>query len=136
MDDCLVLLGDIVTPEDIPQLKAEGIAEFFLRGTSTEDIVNKNQLSAILASEEIQAIIFTSTDDVFASGANIRELTQLNPESARDFFKLGQGLFQKIAEASQATIAATNGYCMGGGLALALACDIPVAARSKLLGRS
>ena len=96
MDDCLVLLGDIVTPEDIPQLKAEGIAEFFLRGTSAEDIVNKNQLSAILASEEIQAIIFTSTDDVFASGANIRELTQLNLESARDFSKLGQGLFQKI----------------------------------------
>jgi len=39
MDDCLVLLGGIVPQEDIPKLKAEGIAEIFLPGTSTEDIV-------------------------------------------------------------------------------------------------
>ena len=39
MDDCLVLLGGIVPKEDIPKLKAEGIAEIFLPGTSTEDIV-------------------------------------------------------------------------------------------------
>ena len=40
MDDCLVLLGGIVPQEDIPKLKAQGIAEVFLPGTSTEDIVN------------------------------------------------------------------------------------------------
>lgn len=40
MDDCLVLLGGIVPQEDIGKLKAEGIAEIFLPGTSTEDIVN------------------------------------------------------------------------------------------------
>ncbi|MGH9907817.1 MAG: cobalamin B12-binding domain-containing protein [Pyrinomonadaceae bacterium] len=39
MDDCLVLLGGIVPHEDIPGLKAEGVAEVFLPGTSTEDIV-------------------------------------------------------------------------------------------------
>jgi methylmalonyl-CoA mutase C-terminal domain/subunit len=39
MDDCLVLLGGIVPKEDIPKLKADGIAEIFLPGTSTEDIV-------------------------------------------------------------------------------------------------
>jgi methylmalonyl-CoA mutase, C-terminal domain len=39
MDDCLVLLGGIVPKEDIPKLKAEGVAEIFLPGTSTEDIV-------------------------------------------------------------------------------------------------
>ena len=39
MDDCLVLLGGIVPQEDIPKLKAEGIAEIFLPGTSTEEIV-------------------------------------------------------------------------------------------------
>ncbi len=39
MDDCLVLLGGIVPQEDIPKLKAAGIAEIFLPGTSTEDIV-------------------------------------------------------------------------------------------------
>jgi methylmalonyl-CoA mutase, C-terminal domain len=39
MDDCLVLLGGIVPKEDISKLKAEGVAEIFLPGTSTEDIV-------------------------------------------------------------------------------------------------
>lgn len=39
MNDCLVLLGGIVPQEDIPKLKAEGVAEVFLPGTSTEEIV-------------------------------------------------------------------------------------------------
>jgi methylmalonyl-CoA mutase, C-terminal domain len=39
MDDCLVLLGGIVPQEDISKLKAEGVAEIFLPGTSTEEIV-------------------------------------------------------------------------------------------------
>lgn len=39
MDDCLVLLGGIVPREDIAKLKSEGVAEIFLPGTSTEDIV-------------------------------------------------------------------------------------------------
>jgi len=39
MDDCLVLLGGIVPQEDVSKLKAEGVAEVFLPGTSTEDIV-------------------------------------------------------------------------------------------------
>ena len=39
MDDCLVLLGGIVPQEDIAKLKSEGVAEVFLPGTSTEDIV-------------------------------------------------------------------------------------------------
>ena len=92
----------------------------------------KNQLSAIISRDEIQAIIFTGTDDVFSSGANIRELTQLNPESARDFAQLGQNLFQMIADARQVTIAAINGYCMGGALDLALACDIRVASKDAI----
>ena len=40
MDDCLVLLGGIVPQEDISKLKSEGVAEVFLPGTSTEDIVS------------------------------------------------------------------------------------------------
>ena len=92
----------------------------------------KNQLSAIISRDEIQAIIFTGTDDVFSSGANIRELTQLNPESARDFAQLGQNLFQMIADARQVTIGAINGYCMGGALDLALACDIRVASKDAI----
>src|SRR5205085_7085595 len=60
----------------------------------------------------IKAIIFTGAGDVFASGANIRELRTLTPATAKEFSMRGQRLFQKIADAPQLTIAAINGYCM------------------------
>ena len=81
-------------------------------------------VASLTARTDISTIIFTGTDDVFASGANIRELSQLTPASAREFAKRGQRLFQRIADAKQITIAAVNGYCMGGALDLALACDL------------
>jgi enoyl-CoA hydratase len=80
----------------------------------------------------ISAIIFTGTGDAFASGANIRELGALTPVTADEFARRGQRLMQKIADAPQLTIAAVNGYCMGGGLDLALACDLRCAAHSAL----
>jgi len=77
--------------------------------------------------DNIKAIIFTGVDDVFASGANIRELTRLDVAAAKHFSELGQTLLNSIASARQKTIAAINGYCIGGGLDLALACDLRVA---------
>lgn len=82
--------------------------------------------------DDIGSIIFTGTDDVFASGANIQELTTLDSESAHQFSKFGQELFQKIADARQVTIAAINGYCLGGALDLALACDLRVASANAV----
>lgn len=104
----------------------------------------KNQLSiatlteldvafnALVLRPEIAAVIFTGTLDVFASGASIRELRQLSTETARDFARRGQSLFQKIADAAPLTIAAVNGYCMGGGLDMALACDLRCASTNAV----
>jgi enoyl-CoA hydratase len=82
--------------------------------------------------ERLSAVIFTGTGDAFASGADIRELQTLTPDSARAFAERGQRLFQRIADARQLTIAAVNGYCMGGGLDLALACRVRVASISAV----
>lgn len=87
----------------------------------------RTSFSTIAADSNVEAIIFTGTDDVFASGADIRELTTLDSSAALEFSKTGQEVFQKIADARQVTIAAINGYCMGGALDLALACDIRIA---------
>lgn len=80
--------------------------------------------SSLISRPEMSAIIFTGTDNVFASGADISELRTLTSQTAKEFSLRGQQLFQKIADAKQLTIAAINGYCMGGGLDLALACKL------------
>jgi len=89
-------------------------------------------LWSLTASVEVRALIFTGTDDVFASGANIRELAALTPESAEAFSRFGQELCQRIADAGQLTIAAINGYCMGGAIDLALACKTRIASSNAV----
>jgi len=86
----------------------------------------------ISAREDVGAVVFTGAGDVFASGADIRELQTLTPDSARAFAGRGQRLFQTIADGRQLTVAAVNGFCMGGGLDLALACRARVASRGAV----
>jgi enoyl-CoA hydratase len=100
---------------------------------STDTLLElKSIVTKVLASDEVEAVIFTGTEDVFAAGADIGELAQLNANSAESFAKFGQDLFESIHRAKQITIAAINGYCMGGALDLALACDIRVASASAV----
>jgi enoyl-CoA hydratase len=89
-------------------------------------------LSLLINKPALKTIIFTGVEDVFLSGANIRDLSTLDPVSAREFSSLGQKLFQSLSDAPQLTIAAINGYCMGGGLDFALACDIRLAASTAV----
>lgn len=70
----------------------------------------------------VRAVIFTGTENVFAAGADLRELSEITAGSAAEFAERGQGLMNLIAAIKPLTLAAVNGYCFGGALDLALAC--------------
>jgi enoyl-CoA hydratase len=89
-------------------------------------------LSDLLAEldEGIGGLIFTGTGGAFASGADLREIADLTTEEAEGFAMRGQALMATVSALTQMTIAAVNGYCFGGALDLAMACDRRVASSS------
>ena len=83
-------------------------------------------LDRVISEEQNKNIIFTGTRDVFASGADLREIASLTGETAPEFGLLGQSLMRKITQVN--AVAAVNGFCFGGALDLALACKKRIAA--------
>jgi enoyl-CoA hydratase len=128
-EDCPAIVSEVIGPVAILRFNRPAKRNPLSRPTLEK---LKSVLSTLLPRRDIDAIILAGTDGVFAAGADIRELTQLDPVAALEFSRFGQGLFQSIADARQITIAAINGYCMGGALDLALACDIRIASRSAV----
>ena len=86
-----------------------------------------DELHGIVDSLDGKPVIFTGQGGVFASGANLREIAGITAESAKEFAVYGQHLMAKISALRQTAIAAINGYCFGGALDLALACDMRIA---------
>ncbi len=79
------------------------------------------------AISDCRALIVTGSEDVFASGADLREIAEITPETAREFALRGQTLMNKLAKLPIPTIAAINGFCFGGALDLALSCGRRIA---------
>ena len=94
---------------------------------SVEVLERLDEILDGLSIEDIDVLVFTGTEDVFASGADLREVAGMTAESAVEFAGRGQDLMAKIAALPQETIAAINGFCFGGALDLALACDRRIA---------
>src|SRR5204863_153165 len=77
---------------------------------------------------EPKGLVIRSAKEGFIAGADVEEFTRFkSPDEAMSFVKLGWDVFQRLRDLSFPTTAMINGFCMGGGLELALACGYRVA---------
>jgi len=88
----------------------------------------------LLAAQKATRLIVTGNEHFFSAGADLHEIAALAGAAAVDFALLGQRLMSAIANFPAPTIAAVNGYCMGGGLDLALACSLRIAGPHAMFG--
>ena len=91
-------------------------------------------ISTVAADESIKVVMVTGEGSAFVAGADIKEMISKTPMEARTFTQLGQTVFKRLEDLDKAVIAAVNGYALGGGLELALSCDMIVAAENARLG--
>ncbi|MCJ7554635.1 MAG: enoyl-CoA hydratase-related protein, partial [Ignavibacteriaceae bacterium] len=88
------------------------------------------------SNENIFVIILTgSGEKAFVAGADIKELNQLDVLSAKKFSERGQEVFNYIENMNKPVIAAVNGFALGGGCELALACHIRLASENAKFGQ-
>jgi len=94
-----------------------------------------HELLEQLARENLfRGVVLASNSRSFATGAEIEEVCSLPGPAAREFAQTGQGLLNKIACSQIPVVAAIRGFCLGGGLDLALACHARVATFESSLG--
>src|SRR3982074_3492680 len=90
---------------------------------------------AVRECADSRAIILTGAGDkAFVAGADISEMAPMTPWTAREFSELGHVLTAMLEDIPCATIAAVNGYALGGGLELAVACDMIYASDNAKVG--
>jgi enoyl-CoA hydratase len=115
----------IQRPESLNALNAEVLREL---GEALSAISEKSF-------SECRALVITgSGDKAFVAGADIKEINQLGLDSAERFAETGQALFRKLENLQVPVIAAVNGFALGGGLELALACDFIYASENAKFG--
>ncbi|MFT5727430.1 MAG: enoyl-CoA hydratase [Desulforhopalus sp.] len=123
--------------------KENGIATVTINRPESLNALNKETLEELLAcfkdlslNDQIKAIILTgSGEKAFVAGADISFMQNLTAHQSRKFGKLGHLVMHTIENTPQPVIAAINGFALGGGCELALACDMRFASDNAKFGQ-
>ena len=119
-----VVLVTVDRPRVLNALNAETVGEL------------DASIAQLDADVSVRVIILTGAGDrAFIAGADISELSQLTPTSAREVARRGQALCARLEGASKPIIAAVNGFALGGGCELAMACTLRVASETATFGQ-
>jgi enoyl-CoA hydratase len=114
----------------------------FVLRLQSADATNRLTRECVLAlraalsriSRSARPMIITGNQRFFSAGADLSEIAGLDGPSAYEFSFMGQDLMRSIEQFPAPVYAAVSGYCMGGGLDLALACHRRIAARDAVFG--
>jgi enoyl-CoA hydratase/carnithine racemase len=85
--------------------------------------------------DDVAAVVLTGGDQVFAAGADIKEMVELSVDDMRQRSVVLQDTFAAVARIGKPVVAAINGYALGGGCELALCADIRIASTEAVLGQ-
>jgi enoyl-CoA hydratase len=127
--------------ETIRYLKADGIATIMLNRPKVLNAMNKQlwldlqtALGDARGDPEIKVVVITGQGRAFSTGADLKDSKTRTPEAYRDYLEALQEVSRQIIRFDKPTIAAINGYALGSGYELALACDIRIAAEEAQIG--
>ncbi|MDT7875181.1 MAG: enoyl-CoA hydratase [Sulfolobaceae archaeon] len=127
--------------ETIQTVKEPPILWIYLNRPDKLNAINEtliNELRSVLEDaikdKEVRVIVISGRGKAFCAGADISQFKTLTPLTAWEFAKKGRELMDYIESLPKPTIAMINGYALGGGLELAMACDIRIASEDAQLG--
>src|SRR5690625_4707632 len=100
-----------------------------------KEVIDQLEEAIHKVDESVNVVIVTGGGSrAFVAGADIKEFPQLTPETGKELVLRGQDVFNQLSQLKQPVIAAIDGFTLGGGLELALACDIRMATEKSTLG--
>ncbi|HBL17049.1 MAG TPA: hypothetical protein DD417_09970 [Elusimicrobia bacterium] len=92
-------------------------------------------LAATAARTDLRALVLTGAGKAFVAGADIAEMADKDSAAGAEFSRVGQRTFLSLEESPLPVIAAINGFALGGGLELAMSCDIRIASAAAKFGQ-